>query len=493
MAESIEKYAVQSDALKIEVVISQEQGALPGYRIIVPEWAPATQALINDIRRHLITEIQVSGQEILDPKVVLKLKEKFKEKSTQLITEKLPHINESTRDYLVGTLLHEMLGLGKIEFLLTDPYLEEIIVNSADEPVRVYHKKYGWLLTNISVASESQLQNYASIIARRVGRQITTLTPLLDAHLVTGDRANAVLYPIATKGSSLTIRKFAGDPWTVTDFIKNNTCSAELFSLIWMALQYEMSVLVSGGTGSGKTSFLNVCMPFIPPNQRIISIEDTRELQLPEFLYWTPLITRLPNPEGKGEVTMLDLLVNALRMRPDRVVLGEVRRGRDAEVAFEAMHTGHSVYATVHADTIQQTIQRLIYPPINIAPNLLDAVGLNIVLFRDRRKGIRRVYQIGEFIVSEEQGKVSVKPNILYRWKPGTDTIVAHDTALKLFERLSRDTGMSQKEIADDLAERKRILEHLVKKNIRSVHEIGKVMNDYYLDPGSVRAHIKGK
>src|SRR3989344_3636191 len=339
MAETVEKYRIQSDSLEIEVVISREAGSLPTYRIMVPEWAPATQALINDIRRHLITEIQVSGQEILDPKVVLQLREKFKEKSRQLILEKLPHIQESVRNELVGTLLHEVVGLGKIEFLLTDPHLEEIIVNSADEPVRVYHKKHGWLLTNITVASEAQLQNYTSIIARRVGRQITTLTPLLDAHLVTGDRANAVLYPVATKGSSLTIRKFAGDPWTVTDLITNGTCSAELFALIWMAFQYEMSVLISGGTGSGKTSFLNVCMPFIPPNQRIISIEDTRELQLPGYLYWTPLITRLPNPEGKGEVNMLDLLVNSLRMRPDRVVLGEMRRSREAEVAFGAMRT----------------------------------------------------------------------------------------------------------------------------------------------------------
>ena len=145
--------------------------------------------------------------------------------------------------------------------------------------------------------------------------------------------------------------------------------------MIWLAIEYEMNILFSGGTASGKTTMLNVCMPFVQPNSRIISIEDTRELQLPDFLYWTPLVTRLPNPEGKGEINMLDLLINSLRMRPDRIILGEMRRAREAEVLFEAMHTGHSVYSTVHADTTSETISRLTNPPLNVPPNLLKAVA----------------------------------------------------------------------------------------------------------------------
>ena len=123
---------------------------------------------------------------------------------------------------------------------------------------------------------EEQILNYSNMIARRVGRQITTLNPLLDAHLLTGDRVNAVLYPISTKGNTITIRKFARDPWTVTDFIDNKTCTSDLFALIWETIQYEMNILFSGGTASGKTTMLNVCMPFMPPNHRILSIEDTR-------------------------------------------------------------------------------------------------------------------------------------------------------------------------------------------------------------------------
>jgi len=249
--------------------------------------------------------------------------------------------------------------------------------------------------------------------------------------------------------------------------------------LLWLAIEYEMNVLISGGTASGKTVFLNACMPFIPPNQRVISIEDTRELMLPEFLYWCPLVTRTPNPEGKGEVSMLDLLVNSLRMRPDRIVLGEMRRQREAEVLFEAMHTGHSVYATVHADTASETIARLTNPPINVPPNLLKAVNLNVVMFRDRRKGIRRVYQVAEFVPEKEK----VSPNILYRWTPERDEIVKHSESITFFDDLSRHTAMSQTEINKDLENRKKILSWMIKNNQRSFEQMGRVINIYYTNP----------
>ena len=233
-------------------------------------------------------------------------------------------------------------------------------------------------------------------------------------------------------------------------------------------------------------------MPYIPPNNRIVSIEDTRELQLPKFLYWCPLTIRQPNPEGKGAVEMLDLLINSLRMRPDRIILGEMRRRDQAEVLFEAMHTGHSVYATVHADSIAETIQRLVNPPIEVPKNLLAGVNLSVVMFRDRRKGIRRVFQVGEFIPSEEEGLPTVRPNILYRWKPMTDEIVEHSTSIRLFEELSRHTGMTLTQIDQDIATKTKILEWMVKNNIRYVDDVGEIMRKYYLDPDSVIEMIGG-
>src|SRR3989338_5674536 len=481
--EILETYKIKCDDVSITVNIIGGEGKSITYEISLSDISKATLALLDEVRNILIAEVQVSAKEIIDPKVVDTLKEKFRKKAADILVEKLTAIDNTTKDFLVNHLIREMLGLGEIEFLLNDINIEEIVINSANEPIRIYHKNYGWVLTNITVASETQIQNYSNIIARRVGRQINTLNPLLDAHLLTGDRFNAVLYPISSKGNSITIRKFSRDPWTVTDFIKNKTVNSEIMSIIWLSIQYEMNMLISGGTASGKTSFLNVCMPFIPPNHRVISIEDTRELQLPEYLYWCPLTTREPNPEGKGEITMLDLLINSLRMRPDRIILGEMRTKEAAQVLFEAMHTGHSVYATVHADSINETIQRLVHPPLDISPNLLSAVNLNVVMFRDRRQGIRRTFQIGEFITTEESGNVTAKANILYRWKAGTDTMVKHSESLRLFEELSRHTGMSHLEIEKDLQQKEKLLNWLVKNKVRGIQNIGKIMHQYYIGP----------
>ncbi len=493
MDEIKETYEITA-GVQFKVTILSRNGILL-YNISTPKIGAGTRALLNELKGELIKSVQISAAEITDPEAVESMKVKFRLKAEQLIKEKMPKIDTTSVNLFMSLLLNEMLGLGNIELLLQDPNLEEIVIVSSKEPVRVYHKKYGWLPTNIQISKEEEIVNYSNIIARRVGRQITTLQPLLDAHLVTGDRANAVLYPINTKGNTITIRKFARDPWTVVDLIKNNTCTSGIFSVVWLVIEYEMNILISGGTASGKTTMLNVCMPFIPPNHRLISIEDTRELQLPEYLYWTPLVTRQPNPEGKGEVSMLDLLINSLRMRPDRIILGEIRRAVDAEVLFEAMHTGHSVYATVHADTINQTIQRLVSPPISLPANLLDAVHLNVVMFRDRKTGRRRTLQIGEFMVeTQESGKTTVNPNIIYRWEPASDTLKPHADSLRVFEELSRHTGMTQNQINDDIEKKRKILDWMIKFNIRGIGNVGKIMKNYYLDKESIiNAALKGK
>lgn len=483
----LETYDIESEGTKtrVEVVIKDY---VPLYRLIIPEVDVATLALLDDIKERLIGAVDMSTTEVLDPKLMSELKEEFREDANMLLEEELPNISKDIKEHFILSLIHELLGLGDIEFLLDDQHIEEIVINSAKEPVRVYHKKYGWLATSIMPKSESQILNYANTIARRIGREITTLNPLLDAHLISKDRANAILTPISTKGNTITIRKFARDPWTVTDFIENKTITSDVLALIWLVIQYEMNMIISGGTGSGKTSFLNICMPFIPPNHRIISIEDTRELQLPQFLYWCPLTTREPNPEGKGEVTMLNLLVNSLRMRPDRIIMGEIRKQREAEVLFEAMHTGHSVYATLHADTCSQTITRLTNPPIDIPDSMLDSVHLNAVMFRDRRRGIRRIYEIGEFIQdTESKEEIKFKPSILYRWDPREDKIIpVADKNIELYEKIGAHTGLNIKEVKEDIEIKKKILEWLVNNKIRQVEEVGKIMNRYYMDTESV-------
>jgi flagellar protein FlaI len=385
--------------------------------------------------------------------------------------------------------MQEMFGLGRIEFLLEDPNLEEVVINGSKEPVWIYHKKFGWLKTNITVNSESEILNYANNIGRKVGRQVTLLNPLMDAHLSTGDRVNATLFPISTHGNTITIRKFRRSPWTITDFIENKTLSFEVAAWIWLAIQYELNMIVAGGTASGKTSLLNVFMTFIPPNHRIISIEDTRELQLADFLHWIPLTTREPNPEGLGEVSMLSLLVNSLRMRPDRIIVGEIRKSREAEVLFEAMHTGHSVYATLHADTAEQALKRLLNPPINVPEAVIEALHLIAVAFRDRRLGIRRMFQLAEILPKGEKGEV--RDNVLYRWKPLKDEIVKENESFRLVEEIRMHTGMVDEEIKKNVEEKVDILKWFVKQQVKDLNMIGRLVAIYYSDPDFLLKNIQ--
>lgn len=482
----VESYEIEVDKAKVKISITK---GVTGhkYNVSLPEISIATSTLLEEVRNELITVTTVGMNEIIDPKAYNKIKTRFMKEATTILTDKVPTIEKPTQELLVGRLMQEMLGLGEIEFLINDPNLEEIVIHSAKKPIKVYHKRYGWLSTNIKPKTEEEIVNYSNIIARRVGRQINVLNPLLDAHLVTGDRVNAILYPISTEGNTITIRKFARDPYTIVDLIKSKTLNLEVSSLIWLAIEFEMNVLISGGTASGKTTMLNSFLPFIPPNHRIVSVEDTRELMLPDFLYWCPLVTRSPNAEGKGEVSMLDLLVNSLRMRPDRIIMGEMRRKEEAMVLFEAMHTGHSVYATLHADSAAETISRLTNPPLSVPPNLLNAVNLNLVVFRDRRKGIRRVFQVAEIEATDVKGT----PNILYRWIPEEDVIIKHSDTSKFSETLTRITGMTEKEIDNNLKEKAIILQELINKNIRTLNEIGMVVNMYYFNKEELLKDIK--
>lgn len=476
-----ESYRVISENIEAWVNIKKTSDFVLLYELKSPEIAPGTSALLDRVRTVLLTEIPIRPSELTDFTSLENLKKRFFDRGMETLKKEIPFVDEKTQKYLIGSLMQDMFGLGKIEFLLEDPNLEEVVINGAKEPVWVYHKKFGWLKTSIRVNSETEILNYANNIGRKIGRQITLLNPLMDAHLPTGDRVNATLAPISTHGNTITIRKFRRSPWTITDFIENKTLSYEVAAWIWLGIQYEMNMIVAGGTASGKTSLLNVFMSFVPPNQRVVSIEDTRELQLPDFLHWVPLTTREPNPEGLGEVSMLNLLVNSLRMRPDRIIVGEIRRAREAEVLFEAMHTGHSVYATLHADTAEQALKRLLNPPIDVPEAVIEALHMMAVAFRDRRVGIRRMFQLAEIIPKGEKGGAQV--NVLYKWKPLKDEIIKENESYRLLEEIRTHTGMSDDEIRDSVKEKSDILKWFVKREIKDLNEIGRLVAIYYANP----------
>ncbi len=473
-AKVMETYALIADGIQVNVQIAQEKDDfVPNYILSVLNVSETTKLILEKLRERFVSEAQIGKIELVGLEHVEELKAKFATEVERLLHQYLPNIDEQTKTMLINYVIQQDLGLGYIEVLLKDDFLEEIVVNGAREPLWVYHKKYGWLKTNIFMESEEQIRHYATMIGRDIGKAITILSPLLDAHLLTGDRVNATLHPISNVGNTITIRKFSRKPWTIADLITNKTINYEGAALVWLAMQHELSILIAGGTGSGKTSFLNVLCNFLPPNQRIITIEDTRELQLPKTLHWVPMETRMANPEGKGEVSMLDLVVNALRMRPDRILVGEIRRKREAEVLFEAMHTGHSVYATVHANNARETIVRLTNPPIEVPKMMLPAVSLICVQHRDRRTGKRRTLQIAEMT---EDGDA----NVLLQLNMRTDKLEKVNESKTFVNTLMLYTGMTFDDIQKDLKEKMGFLQALVRKEVTDIHQIGLILAQYY-------------
>jgi archaeal flagellar protein FlaI len=471
---TLESYKINISGIVVDVTIyTDETESVPIYSISVLNISQATNVVLNKLREEFVSRISVGAIQFSEDAGVEDIKEKFKEEIVLLIKKYFPNIDERTSDLLINHVIQQNVGLGNIEILLKDANLEEIVLNSATDPIWVYHKKHGWLKTNIMLPSEAKIRHYATIIGRDVGKEITMLKPLMDAHLKTGDRVNATLSPISTKGNTITIRKFAEKPWSITDLIKTKTMSYDAAAWVWLAIQNELSMIISGGTGSGKTSALNAISNFFPPNQRIISIEDTRELTLPNTLHWVPLETRLPNPEGQGEITMLDLVVNSLRMRPDRIIMGEIRRQKEAEVLFEAMHTGHSVYATLHANNAEETMMRLTNPPINVPRAVLGSLSLLLVQNRNRRTGFRRTLQLAEI---NEKGDADV----LMQLDINKDLLTSVRAPRRVMDTLSLYTGLSKSGVESSLNEKKKVLKWLVENNITDVHQIGLIIAKYY-------------
>ncbi|MBU0757964.1 MAG: Flp pilus assembly complex ATPase component TadA [Nanoarchaeota archaeon] len=482
--EVVSAYEFMSKNIPIQVrVVKFEREFVPTYEVSISQISKTTELILEKIRQQLIRHVNLGIIEITDFRKADVIEDKFKKTIVVLINKYFPDLENETKDFLVTYLIQKSLGLGNIEIIMNDDFIEEIVINSSTEPLWVYHKKHGWLKTNIEISDEEQTRHYAAMIARKVGRQISVLDPLLDAHLGVGDRVNATLSPISTKGNTITFRKFSREPFTITHFLQYKTITSEAAALIWLAMQYELSAIIAGGTASGKTSTLNVLATFFPPNQRIISIEDTREVRLPKFLHWVPLSTRLANAEGKGEISMGDLLVNSLRMRPDRILVGEVRRKREAETLFESIHTGHSCYATFHANTAEETVRRLINPPIEVPITMLPAISMIIIQFRNRRTGNRRTFQIAEILPDSSV-------NVILQYNPKKDILEQVSKSKSLMDTLKLFTGFGESEIHKDLAEKEKILNYLVKNKIDSLDGVGRVMAEYYTKRENLMSHV---
>ena len=368
------------------------------------------------------------GQRLTDPRLSEEqLLASARQELTLIIGERGGALDEDARRDLIDDVADDALGLGPLQRLLDDDSVSEVMVNGPDH---IYVERHGRLQrTGLSFPSEERLRRVIERIVSRVGRRIDESSPLVDARLPDGSRVNAIIPPLAVNGSALTIRKFAADPFQTRDLIELGTLSPELAEVLHACVQGRLNIVVSGGTGTGKTTLLNVLSSYIPADDRVVTIEDAVELQLQQA-HVVRLESRPANIEGRGEVTIRDLVRNALRMRPDRLVVGECRGGEALDM-LQAMNTGHDgSLSTVHANSPRDAISRLEtltlmagmdLPLRAVREQLASALDLVIHITR-LRDGTRRVTQVTE-VVGMESDTVTLQDAFAFDFSAGVDDL----------------------------------------------------------------------
>ncbi len=453
------------------------------YSVIEPQLSQGDLEIMEETRRTLEERLDIDFIKLGEVKAKSLLRETIRDILTSM---KLP-ISPDKIDILIYYLEKDIVGLGKLEPLMHDPNIEDISCDGVGIPIYVYHRdpQFGSMVTNIMFNDHAELNTFVIKLAQRCRKTISIAEPLLDASLPDGSRIQATLgTDIARKGSNFTIRKFAKDPLTPTHMIKFGTVNPTQMAYMWLAIENGQSILISGGTATGKTSMLNALSLFIRPSLKIVSIEDTPELRLPHP-HWIPEVARTAISEegAKGEVSLFDLLKSSLRQRPDYIVMGEVR-GKEAFVLFQQMATGHPSLATIHAASMEQLIDRLTTPPISLPPTLLENINIIVFLTLARLRGsyVRRADTIMEVVGVKNNRPLS---NRIFIWDPTTDGFSVSGQSV-ILKNLARRLGISEDSIKDELVRRKTVLEWMADNNVMDFREVAKIISTYYTDPDNV-------
>jgi len=389
----------------------------------------------------------------------------------------------------------DFLGLGKIEALIKDPNIEDISCDGVNIPVFVFHRdpRLGSIPTNIIFDDADELDSFIIKLAQLAGKSVSIAQPLINGTLPDNSRLQATLATdIARRGSNFTIRKFMEEPLTPIHLIKYGTADERVLAYLWLAVDYGRSILVAGGTASGKTTMLNVLSLFIRLDKKIISIEDTAEIVLPHP-HWVSHVARTPISTGKeGEVDLFQLLKESLRQRPDYIVLGEVR-GQEAYVLFQQMATGHPSFATIHAENFPKLIDRLTSPPISLPEGLIGS--LDIVVFMQRvrykEKFVRRVTEVIEMVGFPKEEKSPIV-NYVFKWNPFKDVFEIGEKSV-ILKKISQATGLSEKDVIDEFQRRVAILRWMKEKNITDFKDVYAIFSAYYTMPNRVLALIESE
>lgn len=392
-------------------------------------------------------------------------------------------------------LKRDFIKYQKIDALINDEYIEDISCDGVNIPIYIYHRLYGSIKTNIVFTDDNELNSFIVYIAQKCMKQISVSDPILDGTTPEGHRVQATYSrEVTTRGGTFTIRRFKEKPFTPTDLIKNGTASPEMIAYLWLGVELGESMIVVGGPASGKTSTLNAIAIFIPPAAKIVSIEDTREINLPHQ-NWIPGTTRSGIGEksitGKasGEIDMYDLVRAALRQRPRYIIVGEVR-GRETYTMFQAMATGHTTYSTMHAESVKAMVNRLENPPIGTPRILMTALN-NVIIqtqVKVRDEIVRRIKEIVEIVGFEPETNELIT-NVVFEWDPKKDRFIFRGHSY-LFDKIINLKNWTHEEMDREFERRVTVIKYLDRKNITDFRDIWKIITDYYRDPGETVGRI---
>jgi len=463
------------------------------YEIIEPPLNENEKKILTSLEKGIEELINISFINIKEESAVISYLEKNAKVLLSELGIKLP------RDVFMKLMYYiyrDFVGLNKIEAMMHDYYIEDIECNGVNTPLYIVHRKYRNLKTNVTFKTTSNLTSFVEKLAQKCGKYISYASPILDGRLPDKSRINATYtQDISSKGPTFTIRKFTTEPWSPIKLIDVKTASPELLAYLWMIIEYESNIVIIGGTGSGKTSFLNSIAFFMPPQARIVSIEDTHELNL-LHTNWLPSVSRESTGVGGesklGEVSLFTLLKASFRQRPDYVIVGEVR-GEEAFVLFQGAASGHPTICTMHAEDVETMIRRLETPPINLPPSLVETLDAVCVMTQTRIQGkeVRRLKNITEIMkVGTKVG--SLDKNMPFSWDPQTDKFLFKKESF-IFKKLKEQFGMTEAQIRKDFERRTLLLWEMYKRKIFGYKEVHQIISAYYKTPEEVlkRFNIK--
>lgn len=455
------------------------------YHVIEVPLKKKESTVVEQIRQKLIENIDVvfgSLQEDEEKYEYLrgKIEEIWKK-------EKITLDKDESFDKVFYYTSRDFIGFGRLEPLLRDQTIEDISCDGVGIPIYIWHRKYESIPTNLIFRNEEELNGTIVKIAQRSGRHISIANPILDASLPDGSRVQLTYgKEVTQRGSTFTIRKFRTDPLTITDLLQFNTLNTEMAAYLWYIIENRHSALIAGGIASGKTTLLNTLSMFIRSGLKIVTIEDTAELNIPhENVISSIARTGLGvEEEGRkrGSVTLFDLLKASLRQRPDYIIVGEIR-GEEAYFLFQAMATGHLGMATIHGDAVSSVIHRLESKPMNIPRTMLTSLDTVVVLRKVRYGGvhIRRSIEIAE-MVGMDAVTNELLTNRVYTWSAKDDTFDYMGRSVKL-EQIAEHSGMTLDDIWHEIDKRKTILGYMLKKGIRYYQDVANTIRGFYNNP----------